>query len=1014
LGTPRTRGSRPCAGFERVQLFFGDADRIYHPIDAARQRQAVQFLIERAFATPAALVDPNVLERLEAGGAPDRILGGQKPIRASLLSDARLKRMAEHAQRAGGDAYTPAQLMADLHAGIRAELGADPGVIDLYRRNPQRARPDLLVARLQSDDDSTEAAAPVGDGFGFHEKPDAASLWRSTLWIPYSTNRTVSGKMQSRPDPGRSLRQYAVRIFDLDRYAGMPISPYPRPGHPIAPTILAPFLQHKAPRVGVLFSELDATAWDRFSPATCRNLGRKLIERLKPRVNEIETLVGAERVAPAPACLTLQQLDIETRTFNCLIAVNIDEAPGGVAGLTVRDALAMRAFGVKSLVDLLTSVEAAVAACPGTTDVPLRRNEPAKTVFPVDICGLIRRYGYAPACIEALRMPALPRDILLEDLGLRNRTLHALIQAGYQDDPTRLGGLTFRQFMALPKFGAVSLCDLIEAVERIANRRCELPSGQDVRRDEWRLVVDTIRDADAIPNSVLTSTIPPLPPRSTIKDLGLQPRTRSVLDREGITRTSQLTDRTVGSLCELRGFGRACVLDLLTSVCRLRESAGRLGHDKRPHYREIDKTVKAICSVPGVSSVGKSDPRLGRLLRNVDAGIATIGDLRDNCKRSAVLGRKRVLDRLQATIRHCEGLTVERELFDLIVGQRAPSRNSGLVAEYYGFHGQPLQSLQAIGARHGLSRERIRQICAPNRITRLPQPPFAPAIDAALALVRDQVPASRSRIERLLVERHLVEAETTIECLLRVGRFLRREADFAFLGTGKSAFVVSPAEFGPIKQVESTARRLVFNYGAAAIDEVLERCGDCLPKTNARGLVVAAVELLTGFRWLDVETGWFGFDGSHHTRLRQRIRKVLSVCGPIDVEELRSAMGRDFRWSDRIPPKGVLLELCRQMREVVVDGEFVKAKVKGGSAALLRGAEAKIVEIFLKHGPICRLENLQHLASEAGIGDHSFWRCLVNCPTISRYAPRVYGLVGAKATPALIESPPNRRRADDR
>ena len=45
-------------GFEQINLFFGDADQIYQPISAERQKEAVAFLLQKAFQTPAKLIDP--------------------------------------------------------------------------------------------------------------------------------------------------------------------------------------------------------------------------------------------------------------------------------------------------------------------------------------------------------------------------------------------------------------------------------------------------------------------------------------------------------------------------------------------------------------------------------------------------------------------------------------------------------------------------------------------------------------------------------------------------------------------------------------------------------------------------------------------------------------------------------------------------------------------------------------------------------------------------------------------
>ena len=137
-------------GFEQINLFFGDADQVYHPIPADRQKEAVTFLIQQVFQTPAKLVAPQITMRLEASGTASRVLGSQESILRSLLSDARVRRMSEHAQRTADPAavYTPTQLLADLTAGIWTELDAEKPAVDMYRRNLQRKHAEILISLM--------------------------------------------------------------------------------------------------------------------------------------------------------------------------------------------------------------------------------------------------------------------------------------------------------------------------------------------------------------------------------------------------------------------------------------------------------------------------------------------------------------------------------------------------------------------------------------------------------------------------------------------------------------------------------------------------------------------------------------------------------------------------------------------------------------------------------------------------------------------------------------------------
>ncbi len=148
-------------GFVANNVWFGDGDRIYEPVPAAKQREAVKFLIENGFRVPASLLATDILDRLEAHGAASRILEGQTILLRSLLSERRLDRMAELANRDPKGAYPPTELFDDLHAGIWSELKGDPKEVDLYRRNLQRSFVTILVDILESSRRSSDVTALV-------------------------------------------------------------------------------------------------------------------------------------------------------------------------------------------------------------------------------------------------------------------------------------------------------------------------------------------------------------------------------------------------------------------------------------------------------------------------------------------------------------------------------------------------------------------------------------------------------------------------------------------------------------------------------------------------------------------------------------------------------------------------------------------------------------------------------------------------------------------------------------
>jgi hypothetical protein len=146
-------------GMVMNNVWYGQGDHIYDPVGADKQRQAVAFLNQHAFQTPDYLLAPGILKRLEASGAADRLLRSQRRLLNVMIDDSRCRRMAELANQSPKDAYSPADMLNDVRAGIWSELSADTVEINLYRRNLQRAHVELLGTHVNRTDAASDLPA---------------------------------------------------------------------------------------------------------------------------------------------------------------------------------------------------------------------------------------------------------------------------------------------------------------------------------------------------------------------------------------------------------------------------------------------------------------------------------------------------------------------------------------------------------------------------------------------------------------------------------------------------------------------------------------------------------------------------------------------------------------------------------------------------------------------------------------------------------------------------------------
>jgi hypothetical protein len=135
-------------GLDTQQKHAGQQGVRFTLVSKDRQAAAVQFLNDRAFTVPAFALQPEILRRIEAAGALDRIKTAQQRVLNTLLTQARFARLVEEEAIDGAAAYKPADFLRDLRKGIWTELSAPQVKIDAYRRNTQRMFIDTLAERL--------------------------------------------------------------------------------------------------------------------------------------------------------------------------------------------------------------------------------------------------------------------------------------------------------------------------------------------------------------------------------------------------------------------------------------------------------------------------------------------------------------------------------------------------------------------------------------------------------------------------------------------------------------------------------------------------------------------------------------------------------------------------------------------------------------------------------------------------------------------------------------------------
>lgn len=142
-------------GVYETDKTFDQDGSVYEPVEAYRQREAMEFLAEYAFSDPTWVLNSDILSRINQADFIDSYRGRQVSVLNSLLDASRLARLIEYEIR-GEDTYSPFEFMDDLRNAIWSELNNN-SAISVYRRNLQRAYVERMETLMTDELDGVPA-----------------------------------------------------------------------------------------------------------------------------------------------------------------------------------------------------------------------------------------------------------------------------------------------------------------------------------------------------------------------------------------------------------------------------------------------------------------------------------------------------------------------------------------------------------------------------------------------------------------------------------------------------------------------------------------------------------------------------------------------------------------------------------------------------------------------------------------------------------------------------------------
>jgi hypothetical protein len=745
-----------------------------------------------------------------------------------------------------------------------------------------------------------------------------------------------------------------------------------------------------------------------------RTISAEEIEDLLSDRSGIDPSVNSLLLPAPPAGVPLANLGLSTRAFNGLLSIGADRDPAMLGEMTLGEFLAIPAVGNGTLRDYLKQSrrwnhpDNPAALCENTAEYAARLLSLAKSSRPVP------QLFVSP-------MPAPPSITPLSALRLDARTANALRRAGYTADVSGLARLTVKQAMNLRGFGIVCVRVYLDAVVRW----CESASASTSGNPSLNLL-------DRIITAVTTGRLvaighlhlPDPPEGVSLSELDLSVRSSNCLRRAGVDgRTRRLSQIQIEALMATHAFGVKSLLDVARRLRHAHQRAPVVSPSAMPAVKPIPKPISmppriavdpdlparlaqlaaAIRLEVGESEIDWSDPRFRDRLqearvRSVAALAEALEAAKPGAARLEAIGRD-VLETLSRGRR----LSLEEEALE-VAGIPKGSRGERILRARLGFGDLVSTTLKAVGSEHGVTRERIRQICHPPHLARIARRGYLPVLRGVLEQIAAALPDRCDRIEQELVAQGRVERGTEVGEILAYARSMGISFDAVESRPGDARLVSTRSDAEAIARLRGRMSRAINLDGAFMLPRLL----DTMPKAEQHSswecLAGCLLKGDSALRVLSGEPNWISAADVSQTALMRRIGEVLRVSGPIDPSELRRALRREYRRGGFVPTTAVLTEMVGLTECLHLESSGRVAWNPAIPLPELRGDGAIIVRVLEECGGIAERRAWQTACEQAGVSVPSFGRQSSYSPLVRKLGRGVFGLVGRIPRAGEIEA----------
>lgn len=337
--------------------------------------------------------------------------------------------------------------------------------------------------------------------------------------------------------------------------------------------------------------------------------------------------------------------------------------------------------------------------------------------------------------------------------------------------------------------------------------------------------------------------------------------------------------------------------------------------------------------------------------------------------------------------------------------EREP-RNVDLLIDLWGWNGEPPKTLEAVGTKHGLTRERVRQIEA-RALKTLKRHKFdLPILSAAVGKLRRSVPDFHDALAQRIQDSGVAFTNFSPASICLAAEILNIKCPLEAFNIGDIQAFATKGMAAQFDRVRRLIRKKTSEQGCTSLQAL---AAELKIDSSELAQMVRLLASTGKVEWLDETQQWLYAPASLRNRLHNVCAKVLGVVKRVNLTELRRAVSKSRRLA-MCPPQRVLAAFISHRGLADVRDGFAYP-VAGAGLALPEGSvEAHMLAVIKKYGPVMDGEEFAERCIAEGINATSFYVYRVGSPVISALGRNVYCAVGADVPPGAVEAIIARRR----